>query len=512
MPPTFARNTALGFVSGVAVALTGFIGNAIAARLLGPDGMGVVAYAVWCVTVATTIAGLGFGLVLQRYIPNLRAEGKHDEAEGLIGMTARISMVASVVGSVLLLGWLYLPGRSAIETPSEASQMVVIGLVLAWFLCWRMADIYLNYLKGEQRFSEFASVSTVSALIKLIVMGFGAWLFGVAGALAAYVGSYLVPAFRSWPLLRKKGGVSHGLRRQIVSFALGSWSTGVIGGLVFGRTEIVFLEHYADISAVGIFAAAATLTDTAMQLTPLLLSALLPYFSQQHGLGANEYMRRLYRTISSLIALIAVPLCVGMAAIAPVLVPLLFGSEFHHAVPVASVLLITGAVTSLGVTTVYLIYSTGKVGFLLISNALGLAATIALGFLVIPHFGLMGAAWSRALVQVSMVALEAWYVTRRLGFAPPYRALGMISLAAFLQGAVAYVLITRLGGLLSLAIAVPTAVLVYFVALRVLCVLPMVDPGLIDKLIAHAPHRVGRFLAWALTLLSPATQKRSASD
>jgi len=38
MPPTFARNTFLGFISGVAVALAGFMGSAVAARLLGDRG------------------------------------------------------------------------------------------------------------------------------------------------------------------------------------------------------------------------------------------------------------------------------------------------------------------------------------------------------------------------------------------------------------------------------------------------------------------------------------------
>jgi O-antigen/teichoic acid export membrane protein len=160
MPSALARNTFLGFIAGAAFALAGFIGSAIAARLLGPNGMGVIAYAVWCVTVATTIAGLGMGMVLQRFIPNLRAEGKRDdEAEGLIGAAARLSMLATIVGSLLLFCWLYWPASSAIQTPSQAHQIVLIVLVLAWFICWRMADVYLSYLQGELRFGDFARLS-----------------------------------------------------------------------------------------------------------------------------------------------------------------------------------------------------------------------------------------------------------------------------------------------------------------------------------------------------------------
>src|SRR5258705_9570553 len=155
MPSTFARNTFLGFIGGAAVALAGFIGTAIAARLLGPEAMGVIAYADWCVTVAATITGLGIGMVLQRFIPNLRAEGKHNDAEGLIGSTARLSVLAPIVGSLLLFCWLNWPGSSAVDVSSRAPRVVVIVLVLAWFVRFNVADVYLSYLRGEQRFDEF---------------------------------------------------------------------------------------------------------------------------------------------------------------------------------------------------------------------------------------------------------------------------------------------------------------------------------------------------------------------
>jgi O-antigen/teichoic acid export membrane protein len=514
MPPAFARNTFFGFISGAAVAVGGFLASAIAARLLGAEGMGVIAYTLWCVTIAAAIAGLGVNMVLQRFIPSLCAEGKDDEAEGLAGAAARLSLLAAIVVSLLLFCWLYWPGSSAIETtsPASAPQSVLIGLVLAWFMCWRMADVYLNYLKGEQRFGDVARLTVLSALINLGMIGLGSWLFGVAGALAGYVAGYVVPAARIGPLLRKRHTVGQELRRQVVGFASTSWSAGVVGGLVFGRTEIVFLEHYVGIGAVGLFAVAATVTAMAAQLAPLLLSALLPYLSEQQGLGAHDRIHRMYRTMVGVSALLVVPLCIGIAAIAPVLVPFMFGADFADAAPVASVLLIAAALVSPGVTTASLIYSTGKSGFLLISSSLGLAGTMALGFLLIPRFGLMGAAWSRSIVQVSVIAIETWYVTRRLGFAPPFRAFGAITLAAVIQGAVAYSLATGLGGIASLAVAIPAAVVVYAVTLRIFSVLPMVDPALIDALIKHVPPRVMRLLSRIIKLLSPATKDRFEPD
>jgi O-antigen/teichoic acid export membrane protein len=490
MSPSFARNTLLGFSSGAAVALAGFIGNAITARLLGPDNLGVFAYVVFCVTIGSMIAGLGIGTVQQRFIPNLRAEGRDDEADGLIGATTRLSTVAAIIGAVVLFAFLFWPGRGAIEGPSATTRNVVIGLALVWFISWRMAEVYQFYLRGEQRFGELARLSAYSALIKLAVMALGAWLFGIPGALAGFVAANLLPATRIFRLLRVKPRLGQELRGQVTKFALASWATAVLGGLVFGRTEILFLEHYTGLGAVGLFAAAVTVAEMAVQLPPLLLSALLPRFSEQHGLGAQDEMHRLYRTMTALIAMLIVPLCFGLAAISPVLVPILFGAEFADAAVVASVLLVAAAVSSLGVTTFYLLQSIGKTGFLLMSNGVGLIGTIALGFLLVPRFGLIGAAWSRGIVQVTVVLIETWYVTRRLNISPPYRALGAIALAAVAQAAVAYLAVVELGGAVSLLVAIPAAVVVYLIGLRVLRVSSMVDPGLIERLVARMPDRL----------------------
>ena len=502
MSPSFAKNTLLGFASGAAVALAGFVGNAVVARLLGPERLGVFAYVVWCVTVAATIASLGIDVVQQRFIPNLRAEGRGEEAEGLIGATTRVSISAMTVVGIVLVGYLLLPGRGALEGTSTG---LVIGVAAVWFVTWKLGDLYLFYLRGEQRFGEVAKLSAVSALLKVSTFAVGAWLFGIPGALAGYIAGSLMPASRVYRLLRKKPRVEPTLRREVVKFALGSWAVGVIGTLVFGRTQVVFLEHYSGLTAVGLFAAAVTIAEMAVQLPPMLLSALLPRFSEQHGMGAHDHMVRLYRTTTALIAMVIVPLCLGLAAVAPVLVPALFGAEYGGAVPAAVVLLIAAAISALGVTTLYLLYSTGKTAFLVISNGLGLVVTIALGFVLIPRYGLMGAAWSRAIAQVLVVLLETWYVTVKLSFRPPYRVLGAIMAAAVAAAAVADVISAQWGAALSLVVSIPAAIIVYVAVLRTLSVASMVDQGLVNRLVERMPEHRRPMVRKLLKLPTPNT-------
>jgi O-antigen/teichoic acid export membrane protein len=450
--------------------------------------------------------------VQQRFIPNLRAGGKDNQVDGLVGTIVRVSMVAAVVVGLVLFAFLNGPGRSALEEGSPESHTLIVAIALTWFVCWRMADLHLFNLRGEQRFDKLARISTTSALLRVTTTVLGAWLFGVPGALVGYIAGTILPASRVFPLLRNKPRVDQSLRRELVGFTLVSWTIGVIGNLLFGRTQLAFLEHYTGIAAVGMFAVALTVAEMAAQLPPLLLSALLPRFSEQSGQGADDHMMRLYRTMTALIATVMFPFCLGLAAITPVLVPLVFGADFDDAATIASILLIVTAVNSLGGTNLSLILSKGKTRILLISNAVGLVGVILLSFLLIPDYGLVGAAWSRGIIQIVVILIEIGWAASQLRFVPPFRALGVIAIAALTQGAVAYVVVQYVGGAVSLVLAIPAALLTYLVAIRVFGVMRLIDPDLASRLISHAPSRVKPLVSRIVLLVAPPTPGRAEQD
>ncbi|HEX8415748.1 MAG TPA: oligosaccharide flippase family protein [Sphingomicrobium sp.] len=496
------RNTMLGSAAGAVTTIATFVSGVAIARLIGPDGTGAVAYGMWCVAVAVTIVDLGAGTVLKRFVPDLTARGDEDGARRLAGSLARSRALALLPAGLLLVLWLQLGGRDGEDGRTFADPLLA-GLLVAAFAGQAMGSLYTAYLKGSQRFGLVARLSLAAAAVQVVAVGFGAWQFGVTGALGGYVAASLIAALLGSRMLLQRGPVTADLQPRIRRFALASWSAAVIGGLVWTRSEILFLEAYGGLTAVGFFAAAATLTAMATALPILLTGALLPYFSEQHSRKQRSQMQAVYSAMTLIVALIVLPGCFGMAAIAPVLVPLLFGPSFAAAVPVAMVLLIPAAAGVVGAVNPTLIYGMEKSSILLYSNLAGLAGMICLGLLVIPSFGLMGAAWSRAAVHVGVVAIETWYVSRTLGFAPPFRALAVVSAASALSGLTAYLLVLAISGPLSLLVAIPSAMLAFGLAIRVLGVLPMVDTELLRRASAQGPRGAERFIERLICFLTP---------
>ena len=71
----FVRNSWFGTIAGASTAFTSFFSSVVIAHILGVASTGIVAYALWLVTVAATVIDLGAQASLARYLPELTASG-----------------------------------------------------------------------------------------------------------------------------------------------------------------------------------------------------------------------------------------------------------------------------------------------------------------------------------------------------------------------------------------------------------------------------------------------------
>ena len=199
-------------------------------------------------------------------------------------------------------------------------------------------------------------------------------------------------------------------------------------------------------------------------------------------------MQRLYRTMTSLIAMVIVPLCLTLRRLRPCcchwssgrISPMRSRRRRYSS---------SAAAISQSRRNHALSHPQRrrKTGLLLVSNAVGLAGgTVVLGFLLIPRFGLMArpghaesSRWS------SLFSKPAWRPCDSASPVPPgargdHRGLGG-------RGTVAPSPSPRWGAK-SLLIAVPAAVITYLGRPATLAVLGMVAPDLNDKVLEHAPE------------------------
>lgn len=509
MTQTFVRSSVLNVIAGLSTTCAGFLSTILVARVLGVEGAGVVAFASWLVTMAVVVADLGIPGALARFLPELRGSGRDGDARGLTGLLLRrlsvvlIAITLGFSGYAAATAWLR-PGPEVIDGGNYRDVWLFWALVAVSCLTQGLASFANGYLKGREAFRHIAVLAVVGGTVQVLATLIGVRLFGIAGALAAAaIGALLPAAVGVAVALRAGGAIEPKLKQRVDRFAWETWGSYLVMSFAWSRMEIFFLERSWGSEAAGIFSVSLNLTNLATQAPMLLTGAFLPFLSRHSAGQGTPKTREAYATGMRLMALIVFPACIGVAAIAPKLLPALFGPDFARAIPTAMVLLAAASVTATAsIATTYL-FAVERTRVVFASGALGAALAIVVGLAIVPTYGAIAAAIGRGAIQVFVVLVTLWYIQRHLGCRTPFRSLGLLLLAALACGAAAFVVVSGVPGAASLPLAIAAGGCVYGLSLRILRPLPSADLGHLTAACEGLPGWAGRPLVAFIGMFQP---------
>lgn len=467
-PPAPASGRLLGktmwaAVAGVTTVGALLVANILVARSLGPEGTGQVAYYNWLAVFLATLGNLGLPPTLSRYQSEL---GGSRDAASAVALNRMILSVFLPV--VLLAAGLIVLARQLIDPEGSPALSLLLAF---YFLAVCGNGYYVNYLSGRQNFRGHALLSVANALLLVLFVTVGIRHFGVAGAVFGYMMGNAASLLMTFTLLRFlaiPAKLERDLAQRVRRYALHTWMSGVPGLFIWWRIEIFFLEQFHDAHAVAMFSTALTIVMLATQGPFMLTGALMPHFSEKVGEADLESVRRIYASATRLLSLLVFPSCFIAAAVAPVLVPLMYGEEFLPAVSNAVVLLLFAGFVTAATVGVSLLQAMERSRFLFLRELLGAVAAVGIYTVAIWYWGDRGAAWGRSLLQFSLVCVSIWYVSRRLNVPVPLGAVGRILGASAMAAAAAFVPVLLSPRPWSLAVALPLGCAVYGLMIRAL--------------------------------------------
>lgn len=308
--------------------------------------------------------------------------------------------------------------RDHLITTSTA-VLVVAGVTVATQLPVAVGKACLQ-AQGDARGSNIATAAEEAAFVPAFV---GLWLMGARGGwllVLSLLVADIVVAVGTWLRIRNRaavGGAPGGGRpdRQLavrmVRFGLRNQVGGVVG-LLNLRLDFIVLGALAGPAPVGIYAVASKYAE--LLRLPALAVTWVAYPRVARD-GTDGFAVRARRAVPRLV-LLGLAAGGALALLAFPLLPLVYGTEFRMAVwPAAIIALGLVAEPAAGIGSAFLMGS-GRPGLNSMLLTAGLAATVALDFLLIPQHGALGAAWasSTAYLLTDLLVIGAmWKVTRR---------------------------------------------------------------------------------------------------
>jgi len=193
---------------------------------------------------------------------------------------------------------------------------------------------------------------------------------------------------------------------------------------VYMKIDEVMLRQLAGPTAVGIYAAAAKLSEVWYFMPTALASSVLPALLRARQNSPEEYARR-QQQYYDLSAGVAYGLSVPIALAAPWMVRVAYGAEFVAAGPILAVHIWSSIFVFLGVARGQWLVNEGFQKFYLAATCVGAVANIALNLIFIPRWGGLGAAWATVISYGVAVWLSSF-------FHPGVRAAGAMQTRALL--------------------------------------------------------------------------------
>jgi len=436
-----AKGGGITFVGSLVEFGVRFFMGILIARILGSEDFGLYTLVLTIVAVSAGLALLGLPSALVRYIA-LYANRR--DGPGIWG-TLQVGIgVTTVLAVVMAVGLALLADPLAyglFHAPRLAPLLRWFSLLVPFLA---LVDILAAATRGFGRMEPTAvSKSIAQPIIKLALVlcvalvGLNASRVLMAHFISVVASFAIILIFlnRSFTLRRPLGS---GRRepKEMLKFSLPLHLDFMIATFR-GNIQTFLLGALNTLATVGIFTVASQINMIGQMYHAAIVTASMPIVSELYGQEERGKLARFYQTMTKWTFTLNLPLfIIVLVFAAPILS--IFGEDYVDGALALTILAFGSLVnTGTGICGV-VINMTGNTGFNLINSVILTVVTVGLNLLLIPKWGLIGAAWATmvAAVGVNLLRLSEVYFLFKMfpynaSFFKPILA-GLVTLGAAL--------------------------------------------------------------------------------
>lgn len=363
----------------------GLVVSVWVARYLGPAQFGILNFVTSFAALFSILSTLGLdGIVVRELVHH--PEEKHE----ILGSTLTLKFCGAVLALLLSVAAMALLRNGE----SEVVMLVAIIAVGTLFQSLDTLDFWFQS-RVQSKYTVWAKnfAFLLIAVLKVFLIIRQAPL--IAFALAA-TGEIAVGAIALFIVYTREGNSLLHLKSswsRCISLLRNSWPLllSTLSIIIYMKIDQVMLGEMVDNTAVGVYGAAAKISEIWYFIPMIIVSSVFPTLLESRKTDEEFYyrrLRRLFRLMSTLALSIALP----MTFLATPIINLLYGDKFAAAGPILAVHIWAAPFVFLGVAQSPWDLAENFTRLSLMRTAGGAVLNIALNCFLIPRYSAMGAA------------------------------------------------------------------------------------------------------------------------
>lgn len=392
-------------LTNIAILAFGAFTGIVTARTLGPDGRGALALAISVSGITALVAGLG----LQQAFAYTVAARRDDVAKAV---SLSLWTAVTVGGSAVIVGYPLAGVLSDEPTVTDAVRLALFSIPVNLILGHLIGVI--QGLRWARPFNLLRVAVPAAFAVSLLVAIFADGSLSAQGVVALWLVALVVAAAAALVFIRSE---MTSLRLPPWPFTRGVLRYGMIvnvGSIAWQANKYVALVV---LGAVGTLAQVGGYSVAMGYALPVGVVALaiafhtLPDIASAQGIAAQAVLAR--RRIGVAIKATA-PLVVAGVLAAPLLIPLAFGSRFRGSVSAAQALVVAEALLALAHVLSEISRGMGRPVLPAVAATIGSIGAFSAIPIVVPQFGIQGAALATVAVYALMLGVLYLGLRRRL--------------------------------------------------------------------------------------------------
>ena len=447
--------------SQLSIQILGVATAIVVAHFLTPREVGLVAMALVFANLSLVITDAGFAAALVQ-----KEELSEADASTAFWASAAIGVGMTALG--IGLSW------PIANLYGEPDVQVFLAVMSGAILLSSLGIVQGALLTREMRFKSLelrtVAATTVSATTTMVLAaaGAGSWALVVQVLVVTGTSTALLWRTSAWrPSARfEKGSLREmrGFSAHVLGTRVTSWGRTNVDNLLVGR--------YVGAASLGAYSLAFNLMVTPVtRVAGPVTQVFFPAFSR---IREPRRIGELWLRALPLVAAIVMPAMLGLIAVAPDFIGVLFGERWHEAVPVVQILAGVGMVQALQALNYGILQSIGRTATLFRYTVFASVLAI-MSFVAGLPWGIVGVATAYALASLVIEPLYLVLTTRAVGVTVGQwlRSVTRVGTAAAITAALAFVARLALVHLdvpagARLAIVVTGGIAIYLPLLRLL--------------------------------------------
>lgn len=410
-----AKGGAIAFGLKIGNTALGFLNQIILARLLGAGGLGEVILVITLLRISAFVAQFGMADTMMKFIPLYIDQKDDSRLKGTISFAIKFCLVFSTLFMLLILVF---SKYISINIFHSKGMLILIPIAVAAIPAWAIRDVIGGILRGHKdALRALIPESLVSPFFRivifliLIVKGISP-LYAVIAFVAGEILAVTVSIkFLLTKIKRLRPVKTQCEYKKIMDVAYTIIFTGM-GVLLYTQADIWILGMFTSMETVGIYGIAAKLV-LLVYFPIMAFAAIVPsIISSVHTSGDIVELRRVIRESTRWILSMAMPVILILFIEGKNILQYVYGLEFAAGYAPLLILIVGQLIKASAGLIGVILQMTGEHKVYMKINIIWGILNIILNLLLIPRFGMLGAAIATAFC-LSMVDIICIFVIHK---------------------------------------------------------------------------------------------------